>query len=165
LLHIPFVPSVWQAMSDLEIDLYIGSFPVPGARTSIEVMGSGTPAVWHVRSEASRFQDTHMKYSEAESWKTTAELLDLIHRIDASWLKRQSKAARRHYEQKHHPGILASILSSSMLEGVPAPRAELAVEEPGIARFDDSRGIDLGLVFARNLRRLCRSWVPRWPSL
>jgi hypothetical protein len=167
LLHIPFVPSVWQAMSDLEIDLYIGSFPVPGARTSIEVMGSGTPAVWHVRSEVSRFQDTHMKYPEAESWETAAEFLDLIHRIDASWLKRQSKAARRHYEQKHHPGILASALSRSMFEGVPAPYAEPVVEEPGIARFDASSvsGIDRGLVFARTLRRLCREWIPRWPSL
>jgi hypothetical protein len=131
------VPSLWRALEDFEVDLYIGSFPLRGARASVEAMGSGTPALWHVVGEASRFHDTHMKYPEAAVWHEIADLLGIIRGINADWLWRQSQAARRHYEDHHHPRILAACLSGSELHGRPAAAPSRGLEEPRLVGFDD----------------------------
>jgi hypothetical protein len=137
LRQVPWVPSLWRALEEFAIDVYIGSFPLRGARASVEVMGSGTPALWHVAGEASRFHDTHMKYPEAAEWRGIADLLQILRGIDAGWLRRQSQAARRHYEARHHPRVLAACLSAPELQGceVGAPAASCA--EPHLIRFDD----------------------------
>jgi hypothetical protein len=126
LIYIPHVPSVWRAMSELDIDLYIGSFPIRGARTSVEVIGSGTPAVWHVTDGRSLFHDTHMKYPEAATWRSPDELLAIVRRIDGDWIVRQSRAARSHYEHHHHPRILAPQLGHAEIPGHP-----VALASPG----------------------------------
>lgn len=113
LAYIPHVSSLWQSMSDFDVDLYIGSFPVRGARASVEVMGSGTPAVWHVSSEETWFHDTHMKYPEAATWHTKQELLDIVDNLDDDWLLAQSRAARRHYEANHDPELMSQRLAKS----------------------------------------------------
>jgi hypothetical protein len=117
LTYIPHVASVWRSMVELDVDLYVGSFPVRGARTSIEVMGSGTPALWHVSSDATWFHDTHMKYPEAATWRTTEELLAIVDNIDDSWLQAQSHAARRHYEAHHRPEFITECLSVTPVSG------------------------------------------------
>jgi hypothetical protein len=131
------VPSLWRALEDIKVDLYIGSFPLRGARASVEVMGSGTPALWHVAGEASRFHDTHMKYPEAATWHEIADLLEIVRSIDADWLRQQSQAARRHYEQHHRPEVLAACLSGPELLGCSAIVPSAGPEEPRLVDFDD----------------------------
>jgi hypothetical protein len=113
LVHIPHVPSVWMSMEAFAVDLYIGSFPVRGARTSVEVMGSATPALWHVESDETFFHDTHMRYPEAMTWRSADELIGIVRAMDDVLLRSQSIFARRHYERQHHPSILASRLRST----------------------------------------------------
>jgi hypothetical protein len=112
LTYVPHVRSLWRAMADFDVDLYIGSFPTRGARASVEVMGSGTPALWHVSSAETWFHDTHMKYPEAATWHTTAELLGIVENINDDWLRAQSQAARRQYETHHHPELIVEHLSA-----------------------------------------------------
>jgi hypothetical protein len=136
LVHVPHVDSVWDAMSTFDVDLYIGSFPIRGARTSVEVMGSGTPAIWHIAGTPTFFHDTHMKYPEAATWQTTDDLLALVQQIDGEWLGRQGRAARRHYDMHHRPGLIAQQLAPTR----PSPRTPPAVsadwEEPRLVPFD-----------------------------
>ncbi|HEY2891787.1 MAG TPA: hypothetical protein VGJ31_14210 [Dongiaceae bacterium] len=113
--HVPFVPSLWRALAD-RVDLYIGSLPQRGARASVEAMGSGTPAIWHVASEDTRFHDTHMKYPEAEVWRTQDELAAILAKIDGAWLGRQSAAARTQYEAHHHPRLLVRQLAAAGID-------------------------------------------------
>jgi hypothetical protein len=120
-VHVPWVPSVWQAMSQYEVDVYIGSFPVRGARTSVEVMGSGTPALWHVADSATWFHDTHMKYQGAEVWRTVDDLCRIIRGVDEAWMTRQAHLARSHYERNHAPALLAAYLPEKDIPGHPAP--------------------------------------------
>jgi hypothetical protein len=136
LIHVPYVPSVWRAMSDHDVDLYIGSFPFRGARTSVEVMGSGTPAAWHVARPATTFHDTHMKYAGAEVWQTVDELLGILRRIDARWLRRQSLLARRHYRRHHHPKVMAECLSNAAISSHPAPDPVGDSSEPRFVPLD-----------------------------
>ncbi|MBW2712812.1 MAG: hypothetical protein JRC77_03590 [Deltaproteobacteria bacterium] len=113
--HVQQVESLWQAMLEWEVDLYINSFPTPGARASVEVMGSGTPVLWHVRSEQSQYEDTHMAYPEAFCWKDLAELRQHVSQADAPWLVDQSCAARQQYERLHNPKGWEQIFAGATL--------------------------------------------------
>ena len=110
--HVEQVESLWQAMKDWEVDLYVSSFPVPGARASVEIMGSGTPVIWHVRSEASRYEDTHMSYPGAVCWQDLPELRRSLRQANGPWLASQSRAARDRYEGVHDPQHWQSIFAS-----------------------------------------------------
>lgn len=110
--HVPHVSSLMQAMDDLQVHVYINSFPHRGARASVEVMCSGTPAIWHAQ-DASWFHDTHMKYDQAAVWRHPQELIRLIQRATPPWLAVQAEAARRWYETHHHPSILARCLGDT----------------------------------------------------
>jgi hypothetical protein len=144
LIYVPQVPSVWQAMSDFDVDLYIGSFPVRGARTTVEVMGSGTPAVWHQSHVDTFFHDTHMKYPEAAVWRTTNDLFKLLDEIDGQWLLDQSRAARSHYEATHRPDLTRPLLCGREISGLSARATAADFKAPRLWAFDDL--IDSGLV-------------------
>lgn len=120
-VHVAWVPSVWQAMSQYEVDVYIGSFPVRGARASVEVMGSGTPALWHVADSATWFHDTHMKYQGAEVWRSVDDLCRIVRGIDEAWMTRQAHLARSHYQRNHSPALMAAYLPEKGIPGHPAP--------------------------------------------
>ena len=134
--HLPFVPSLWRALAERQVDLYIGSLPQRGARASVEAMGSGTPAIWHVASEETRFHDTHMKYPEAATWRTQEELAALLARIDGPWLTRQSAAARAHYEARHDPRSLARQLAASDLDAPGPALPDAGCGGPQLVAFD-----------------------------
>jgi hypothetical protein len=160
LVHVPHVDSVWDAMSTFAVDLYIGSFPVRGARTSVEVMGSGTPAIWHVAGEPTIFHDTHMKYPEAATWQTMDDLLALVRQIDGEWFGRQARAARRHYDMHHRPELIAEQLAPRR----PPPRTPPAIgadwAEPRLVPFDALEARD-----SSRLARLMRQAGSRYPRL
>jgi hypothetical protein len=158
LLLVTSVSSLWRALEDFAVDLYIGSFPLRGARASVEVMGSGTPAVWHVAGEASRFHDTHMKSPEAAEWRKIGDLLDILRSIDADWLRRQSQAARRHYEARHHPRILADCLSAPGLRSATIVAAPGGSGGPRPVGFDElpARRFQAVLSLAERLARSVR---------
>ncbi len=126
--HVPFVPSLWHALGERKVDLYVGSLPQRGARASVEAMGSGTPAIWYVASEETRFHDTHMKYPEAASWHDQGELAALLAGIDGAWLARQSAASRAQFELRHDPRILGRRLAMADLD---APAPALPEGNPG----------------------------------
>jgi hypothetical protein len=118
--HVPFVPSVWDAMGEMGVDLYLNSFPQRGARVAVEVMGSGTPAVWHVREPASRPTDLHLAYPEAATWTEPSELIAIVRGIGDGWIARQRDAARAHYERFHRPSVLEACVASGFA-GAPLP--------------------------------------------
>ena len=136
-VHVPHVPSVWRAMADYDVDVYIGSYSTRGARTSVEVMGSGTPAVWHVTRPATLFHDTHMKYEGAATWRTLEELLAVLSRLDQDWLTQQSRLARSHYERSHHPRLLAACLSEHAIASHPVRAAWGSISESRLMNLDD----------------------------
>lgn len=151
LIHVERVPSLWKAMSDYDVDLYICSFPDAGARASVEVLGSGTPAVWHVPNENLRYRSSHMKYPVAATWTEPKALVELIRQADMSWLMIQSTAARSYYERGHSIGVLAKALAT--LNGA-EPDCPIA----GTGPYDDVLSLDRLLDLRPFHRRLWRAF-------
>ncbi|KVO55709.1 hypothetical protein [Burkholderia stagnalis] len=99
--YFEWVPSVWEAIVNENVDLYLSSFPVSGARAIVEAMGSGTPTIAH-ESYVSRFHGAgDMLYCQAFSWRTSAELLDHVRRLSVEKLQEESRMARTRYEEMH----------------------------------------------------------------
>lgn len=137
-VYIPHVTSLWSAMLEYGVDLYMGSFPIGGARASVEVMGSGTPAVWHVEKVSTRFHDTHMKYPEAAVWFTPDELVQVARSADCSWKNAMRKSARARYESLHHPDQLAGrIAALPDSAGGSQPVSDVALGEPAYVEFGE----------------------------
>ena len=104
--HIPWVPSVWSALIDNSIDLYISSFPLGGGRASIEAMGSGTPILMH-ESYLSRFHGgVDLAYPEVLVWREPSEFYEKIRSIRSEALISQSRYARQHYETYHSRRVM-----------------------------------------------------------
>lgn len=98
---IPWVKSLWLAMIEHKVDLYVGSFPLGGGRASVEVMGAGIPMVIH-QGYASRFHGgADVAYPEAFCWRTPGELHRYMQGLTAEYLATQAVNARRHYERYH----------------------------------------------------------------
>jgi len=143
------------------VDLYVNSFPERGARATVEVMGSGTPAVWHVESNASFFHDTHMRYPEAPTWQTPEELVALVRHIDGRWLRAQARSARHHWEATHDwraPDVSAFLTGASHTARE-APSADGFGVAPQVARMESWREelLEARATIARLRRREARS--------
>lgn len=99
-VHIPWVKSVWQTLSDQQIDLYICSFPYGGGKTAVEVMGSGTPMIVH-DNYAVPLGGAHVVYPQAYQWRKPVELLTILQNITHDDLIKHSLLSRQHYEKYH----------------------------------------------------------------
>jgi len=110
-MHMNSVPSVWRALQEHGVDVYLGSFPVSGGRAAVEVMGSGTPMIGH-DSYRSRFHGgADMLYPSAYVWRTLDDLCIHLSQLSRTDLEDQSQAARAYYDINHTERALrASIL-------------------------------------------------------
>jgi len=100
-IHIPWAPSLWDALIKNRVDLFIGSFPIGGARTLIEVMGAGLPILMH-ESYLSRFYSSRdIAYPDAFVWKYPHEWTSIISSVDKKSLQVHSELSRKHYLQHY----------------------------------------------------------------
>ena len=97
--HIPWVPRLWPAMLQHEVDLFIGSFPIGGARTLMEAMGCGLPILMS-ETYLSRFHSSRdIVYPGHMVWKFPSEFIQLIEAVGAEQLEDHSKRSRAHFER------------------------------------------------------------------
>jgi hypothetical protein len=111
-IHVPLTPSVWQALLDHRVDVYLVSFPHGGGRASIEVMGSATPVVVHQHYRSRFLGGADMLYAEACAWENPSGLMEYLGKLSVLDIKRQSALARSHYEHHHRPELLNVALRS-----------------------------------------------------
>jgi len=112
-VHIPWVDSVWQAMLDHHIDLYINSFPRVGLKATIEVLGSGTPIIFHENYTSELLGGHFIGYPEAFVWRTPEQLLQHLAYLKADQLRKESKYAREHYEKSFKMELLSEELTKA----------------------------------------------------
>jgi hypothetical protein len=92
------VPSVWEALVRLPVHVFVGSAPLHGLRTAMEVQGAGIPICPFRQPAGSLMHDEGSFPAEAETWGTLAELADCLQRT----LDNHATAAlqaRAHYER------------------------------------------------------------------
>jgi hypothetical protein len=114
-VYIPWVKSLWQAMHDLSIDVYINSFPLGGGRASVEVMGSGTPIIGHHNYYSRLLGGTDIIYPEAFFWHKPPELYSYLISLTQENLLEQSLYSRSHYDKHHTSKIFIKCLEGLKL--------------------------------------------------
>jgi hypothetical protein len=109
---IDLVKSLWRALADFEVDVYIDSFPVCGCRSVVEVMGAGVPVVVHENYKSRLLSNKDLVYKEAFCWREPEELYRYLVKLGNDQLKRQSYLARQQYELKHSPSVFAEAVEA-----------------------------------------------------
>jgi hypothetical protein len=111
-IYIPWVKSIWQAMHDLRIDVYISSFPLGGGRASVEVMGSGTPIIGHQNYHSRLLSGADIIYPEAFFWSKPDRLYSYLKSLTQELLFEQSVLSRKHYDRYHTSMIFIQCLEN-----------------------------------------------------
>ncbi len=128
---VELVNSLWCALADFDVDVYIDSFPVCGCRSVVEAMGAGIPVVVHENYKSRLLSNKDLVYKESFCWREPEELYRYLVKLDSEQLKRQSHLAREHYELRHSPAVLATAIDKLDSEAPPVSRL------PAITRKDE----------------------------
>jgi hypothetical protein len=143
-IYIPWVKSLWRAMHEHKVDIYINSFPLGGGRASIEVMGSGTPFIGHQNYNSRVLSGIDIVYPEAFFWQKPTELYKYLQNLNTKILSEQSAHSRKQYELYHSPSILKQCLEKLNFqeEGIfPPPLRNYLTDE--LQKFLDNSKSDL----------------------
>ena len=98
-IYTPWVPSVWHALQEYRVDLYIASFPYGGGLTLIEAMGAGVPVALHKHIYSRILSGLDLAHPEAFSWRYPDELLNYCASLSSPALIEASRKGRIQYEQ------------------------------------------------------------------
>jgi hypothetical protein len=164
-VYIPRVPSVWRALHQYNVDLYISSFPLTGGKTLVEVMGASIPVAVHDHPTSRFLGGIDMAYPEAFSWRKAEELLAICSDLTASQCAQHSLYARRHYLNFHAPQLLHETLVEEK-HCAPPPLHD-RLHELDQMQFALDVGYQSGLLSSirkesyRTFRRL-RFWWSQW---
>ncbi|MGL4768110.1 MAG: glycosyltransferase [Formosimonas sp.] len=129
-IHVPNVPSVWRALLEYGVDVYLPSFPVGGNKATLEAMGSGTPVISHLGMGDYRYMigGDFMIYPQAPRWRNVAELgaaLGLMQSPDN--LQQHREHARAHYDAYFSETLSRHALNTASRE---LPALELPTFHP-----------------------------------
>ena len=122
-IYKPYVPSLWEALLEMEIDLYVGSFPLGGGRATIEALGAGLPMIVHNNYRSVFFSDLNEAYEGAMVWRQPQELFSHLQTLTNDSLKDHAKRSRRQYEENHTAASLKKAIMVTELGGfMPTPK-------------------------------------------
>lgn len=135
-IHIEWVKSIWDAVIELKVDLYLCSFPLGGGRTAIEIMGAGVPILIHQNS-VSRFHGGHdLVYPEAFVWRTEERFKAHLMNVTREVLSAHSAIARKWYEEHYTPELFQSAFQSLLnQQATIAPPALQPYTQDPLERF------------------------------
>lgn len=160
--YISWVPSVWKAIQELHVDLFISSFPIVGGKTLVEVMGAGVPLVVHDHPTSRFLGGVDMVYPEAFCWRYPQDLVAYCKKLTAPELLTQSVNAREHYLKYYRDDLLKKALvdgetcSPPPLHPLPI-NIDLLQEASNIRYHSGFRRIVYKFLY-RSYKRL-RSWL------
>ena len=121
-IHVEFVPSLWKALLDLEVDVYVGSFPLGGGRAVIEAMGAGVPLIIHANYRSCFFTDINEVYPGAMVWDRPPMLLRTLQQLSPDMLKQHAEKARSFYDRNHRNGLLQAAIAATKQGVLAAPQ-------------------------------------------
>jgi hypothetical protein len=67
------------------------------------VIAAGVPMIWHSPTPELDNLFAQTRYPDAFIWRDQEELFSRLQSAEKSWLEEQGRAARKFYEDNHHP--------------------------------------------------------------
>lgn len=162
-IYRPWVPSIWKALHDFRVDLYVASFPYGGGLTMIEAMGAGIPLALHRHIFSRILGGIDFGYPGVVSWRYPEELLKYCTSITRGDLEEAGRLARLHYEKFHSRGNLQGVLNNVVLD-CPKPANlsdKFSVEHDEWAAWME-RQLTIRRVFSRAAYRAFRRFRGWW---
>lgn len=155
-VYVPHVHSVWRALHEYQVDLYVASFPYGGGKTMVEVMGAGVPIIMHKHIADRMIGGFDMVYDGASTWRDPEELYQILMFSNREFLSEQSILARAWYEKYHSANVIRKLLArpDSLIE-VPQLKPNFATD-PLLHAWQIAREIAFFGVIKRRLWRLYR---------
>jgi hypothetical protein len=161
-VYIEWVPSVWRALQEHGVDLYVASFPYGGGLTLIEAMGAGIPVVVHCHIFSRVLSGVDLAYPDAFRWRQPAELLNYCASVTRDQLKVGGSAARTQFEQFHSSEHLDGLLNDSNQAGlIPNPLSGFTVETDEWALWMEQQ-LNLRRLISRAAYRAFRRFRAKW---
>lgn len=161
-VYTPWVPSVWKALQQYKVDLYVASFPYGGGLTLIEAMGAGIPVALHRHIFSRVLSGIDLAYPGAFSWRAPEDLLNYCVSLDAPTLKEAGISGRLQYEKFHDSRALPGMLSDpAQNRQNPHALVPFSVETDEWALWME-RQLTLARVMSRAVYRALRSLRARW---
>ena len=108
------VPSLWQCLLDLPINLFIGSAPFHGLRTSIEVQGAGIPFIAFRQPSDGILSEESFYNKMVAYWDSLDQLSDRVAFITERH-EMASKSARSHYEESFSPALMKQAIGRATI--------------------------------------------------
>jgi glycosyltransferase involved in cell wall biosynthesis len=121
LIYIEWTASVWKALQEHEVDVYIASFPYGAGLTLIEAMGAGIPVIMHQHIYSRVLSGLELAYPEAFHWADPNALLDHLGVLGCRELREEGLIARHWYETYHRPEVLRAYLRDPECSNFPVP--------------------------------------------
>lgn len=134
--HIPWVPSVSEALAARGVDLYLTSFPYGGGKSQVEVMASAIPTLIHANYRSNVLCGIDLGYPGVLTWHNEGDLQNVLHSLTPELLREHSALARSHFERHHSEDALRRAMGapSTSEDDVP-PLAD--VHHDGLQAFLD----------------------------
>lgn len=149
-VYIPYVDSVWKALKDNDVDLYVSSFPYAGARTLVEVMGAGIPVAMHSHSFNRFLSILDMAPEGVFVWRRPSQLCMFLAQQSRKTLACRGAQARTQYEKYHSEQLLSQSLFELVLEKTPpscAPEYSVDFLQKALAVADSASFISALKIF------------------
>lgn len=163
-VYLEWTPSVWKALQEHRVDVYIASFPYGAGLTLIEAMGAGVPVIMHEHMYSRVLGGLELAYPESFRWAAAEHLLTHLANLQPKQLDHEKKLARLHYEKFHRPEVLKAYLQDSHSLKLPVPSLASGFKP----RYDELAALNESqLNFPRLLYRFAyRNWrrLRRWAS-
>lgn len=119
--HIAHVENLATALCDLNIDLYVASFPTGGGKAVIEAMATGIPVLYHVNYQSRFACVADMVYPEAFRWSDPESLTAALRSANREALVRHARLSRAYFATHHSEQAAAAAFTGQTPTGVAPP--------------------------------------------